>query len=200
MKPVWPIKRHIVICAAIVAIGFSFRVMAAFIWQNSISGETLFRFGDSDSYWMMATKIAQGLPYQYGSSDSRVFRAPLYPLFLSPWTWIDGTSERTTWMAILAARIAGCVMGALCIAITIRLANKLFCVQSRKPSFEVGIWAGLLAALYPGAIGMSIFILSEAIFCPLMLFSLGCTSLAIQAKKQERWEVAWNIFLRNSET
>ena len=188
-------KRHIVICTAIVAIGFAFRVMAALIWQNSISGETLFRFGDSDSYWTMATKIAQGLPYQYGSSDSRVFRAPLYPLFLSPWTWIDGTSERTTWMAILAARIAGCLMGALCIAITIHLANKLFCNQSSKPSVEVGIWAGLLAALYPGAIGMSIFILSEAIFCPLMLFSLGCTSLAIQAKKQERWEVAWSWML-----
>lgn len=188
-------KRHIRICAAIVAIGFAFRVMAALIWQNSILGETPFRLGDSDSYWTMATKIAQGLPYQYGSSDSKVFRAPLYPLFLSPWTWIDGTSERATWMAIFAARIAGCLMGALCIAIIIRLANKLFCNQSWKPSVEVGIWAGLLAALYPGAIGMSIFILSEAIFCPLMLLSLGCTSLAIQAKKQERWEVAWSWML-----
>ena len=188
-------KRHIGIGVAIVAIGFAFRVTAALVWQNSISGETLFRFGDSDSYWTMATKIAQGLPYQYGSSDSRVFRAPLYPLFLSPWTWIDGTSERATWMAILAARIAGCFMGALCIAVIIRVTNKLFCNQSWKPSFEVGSWAGLLAALYPGAIGMSIFILSEAIFCPLVLLSLGCTCLAIQAKKEERWEVAWSWML-----
>ena len=192
-------KRHIGICAAIVAVGFSLRVMAALIWQNSISGETFLRFGDSDSYWTMAKKIAQGLPYQYGSSDSRVFRAPLYPLFLSQWTLIDGTSEQPTWMAIFAARIAGCFMGALCIGIIIRLTMKLFCNQSWKPSVEVGIWvgiwAGLLAALYPGAIGMSIFILSEAIFCPLMLLSLGSTSLAIQAKKQGRWEVAWSCML-----
>ncbi len=192
-------KRHIGICAAIVAVGFSLRVIAALIWQNSISGETFLIFGDSDSYWTMAKKIAQGLPYQYGSSDSRVFRAPLYPLFLSPWTLIDGTSEQPTWMAIFAARIAGCFMGALCIGIIIRLTMKLFCNQSWKPSVEVGIWAGiwagLLAALYPGAIGMSIFILSEAIFCPLMLLSLGSTSLAIQAKKQGRWEVAWSWML-----
>lgn len=192
-------KRHIGICAAIVAVGFSLRVMAALIWQNSISDETFLRFGDSDSYWTMAKKIAQGLPYQYGSSDSRVFRAPLYPLFLSPWTLIDGTSEQPTWMAIFAARIAGCFMGALCIGIIIRLTKKLFYNQSWKPSVEVGIWvgiwAGLLAALYPGAIGMSIFILSEAIFCPLMLLSLGSTSLAIQAKKQGRWEVAWSWML-----
>ena len=188
-------KRHIGICAAIVAVGFSLRVIAALIWQNSISGETFFRFGDSDSYWTMAKKIAQGLPYQYGSSDSRVFRAPLYPLFLSPWTWIDGTSEKPTWMAIFAARIAGCFMGALCIGIIIRLTMKLLCNLSWKPSVEVSIWAGLLSALYPGAIGMSIFILSEAIFCPLMLLSLGSTSLAIQAKKQGRWEVAWSWML-----
>ena len=188
-------KRHIGICAAIVAVGFSLRVIAALLWQNSISGETFFRFGDSDSYWTMAKKIAQGLPYQYGSSDSRVFRAPLYPLFLSPWTWIDGTSEKPTWMAIFAARIAGCFMGALCIGIIIRITMKLLRNLSWKPSVEVGIWAGLLSTLYPGAIGMSIFILSEAIFCPLMLLSLGSTSLAIQAKKQGRWEVAWSWML-----
>lgn len=188
-------KRYVGIYTAIIAIGLIVRLTAAIVWQNSILSETHFRFGDSDSYWMMAKKIALGLPYQYGSPDSRIFRAPLYPLFLSPWTWIDGASQKASWMAVLTARIVGCSLGALCIAFVIRSANRLFGIQQRHPSIDAGIWAGLLALLYPGAIGMSIFILSEAIFCPLMLLSLACTSLAILAKKQEKWEVAWTWML-----
>lgn len=37
---------------------------------------------------------------------------------------------------------------------------------------KAALVAGLLTAVYPGAIGMSIVILSEAIFCPLMLITL----------------------------
>ncbi len=188
-------KRHLGIAVAIVAVGFFLRVAIALQWQNAISGGTPFRFGDSDSYWMMAKKVAQGLPYQYGSPDSRIFRAPLYPLFLSPWTWIDGTSVRPSWGAVVAARIAGCAMGALCMAILILLGNKLFRRQDPKQGFAIGFWAGLLAGVYPGAIGMSVFVLSEAIFCPLMLLSLGCVSFAIRAKKEARWEVAWSWML-----
>lgn len=184
-------KRRLGIAAAIVVIGFLLRLVIALVWQNSITDESRFRFGDSESYWMMATKIAQGLPYQYGSPDSKIFRAPLYPLFLSPCTWIDGTSERPSWNAVVAARIAGCSMGALCMAIVIFLGNKLFRTQDQNQGVTIGIWAGLLAGLYPGAIGMSVFVLSEAIFCPLMLLSLGCVSFAIQAKKEQRWEFAW---------
>jgi len=188
-------KKHLGIAVAIVVVGFFLRVAIALLWQNSISGETPFRFGDSDSYWTMARKVAQGLPYQYGSPDSRIFRAPLYPLFLSPCTWVDGTSVRPSWVAVVAARIAGCTMGALCMAILILLGNKLFRTQDPNQGVAIGLWAGLLAGLYPGAIGMSVFVLSEAIFCPLMLLSLGCVSFAIRAKNEARWEVAWSWML-----
>ena len=188
-------KRHLGIAVAILAVGFLLRVAIALQWQSSISGETYFRFGDSDSYWLMAKKIAQGLPYQYGSPDSKIFRAPLYPLFLSPCTWLDGTSERPVWGAVVAARIAGCSMGALCVAIIILLGNKLSRTLDPNQANAIGLWAGLLAGLYPGAIGMSVFILSEAVFCPLMLLSLGCVSFAIRAKKEGRWEVAWSWML-----
>ena len=193
-------KSPIGVAVVIVTVGFVLRIGVAFLWQNSFTSETHFRFADSDSYWTMATKIAQGLPYQYGSSNSRVFRAPLYPIFLSPWTWIDGTSQRASRFAVIAARIAGCFMGALCIALIIRLTNKLMVSQNWNCGVEVGIWSGLLAVFYPGAIGMSVFILSEAIFCPLMLLSLGFTSFAIQAKNESRWEVAWSWMLISGAT
>ena len=193
-------KRYVGTCTAILVIGLAVRVIAALVWQNSIASETHFRFGDSDSYWTMAKKISLGLPYQYGSPDSRIFRAPLYPLFLSPWTWIDRAGPGTSWIAVFAARVAGCTMGALCIALVIRIANSLFGIRQRKTSMDVGLWAGLLVVLYPGAIGMSIFILSEAVFCPLMLLSLGFTSLAIQAKKKGQWEVAWTWMLLSGAT
>ncbi len=184
---------HFGILLLIVAVGFAIRVGIAIHWQNSMVEGELFRFGDSDSYWKMAQKIAQGLPYQYGSPDSRVFRSPLYPLFLAPWTWLDGANE-TSRSTVLIARVVGSAMGALCIGLVIFLAKRLIPTQS-KPIVDAGLWAGLLAVLYPGAIGMSIFILSEAIFCPLMLMSMGCVSLAIQSKTLNRWEIGWTWML-----
>jgi len=149
----------------------------------------------------MASKIGRGLPYQYGSPDSRMFRAPLYPLFLSPWTLINETGQGPTRTSVLWARGAGCAAGALCIAIIIFLTNRLLRSNFDRRSIHSefwpspGFWSGLLAVLYPGAIGMSIFILSESIFCPLILLSLGCVSLGIRAKRNFQWEVAWTWML-----
>ena len=183
----------------ILVVGFLLRVVAAFVWQNSIEGESQFRFGDSDTYWVIAGKIGKGLPYQYGSPDSKVFRAPLYPLFLAACTWLDGAPEGvdggTKWMAVFAARIAGCAMGALCIALIMLLSFRLSRTQDGQCNSGIWMWSGMLAVLYPGAIGMSIFVLSESIFCPLLLLSLGFTTFAIQAKRESRWETAWSWML-----
>lgn len=167
----------------------------AYYWQSSVDGASYLRFGDSDSYWLMASKIKQGLPYQYGSPDSRVFRAPLYPIFLSVFTASE--QEQRNWGMVFASRVAGCAMGAVCIYLLMLFATWLArsCHATTGEQTLFGVWAGMLAVLYPGAIGMSIFVLSEAIFCPLMLLSLGFTSLAIEAKQKERWEVAWSWML-----
>ena len=143
----------------------------------------------------MASKIKQGLPYQYGSPDSRVFRAPLYPMFLSVFT--SSQEGQPSGNLVLAARVAGCIMGVVCIFMLMIFATRVTRSEhfTNREQLEFGIWAGLLAVLYPGAIGMSIFVLSEAVFCPLMLLSLGFTSLAINAKEKERWEVAWSWML-----
>ncbi len=169
--------------------------------------------GDSDSYWVLAGHIARGEPYEYGSPDASIFRAPLYPLVLSPFTRINSKSEAVFW-----ARMFGCVCGTLVVWLVMLLAasiqrtlqpanssatnqfdqstvaqhsvlsNKLdnqatpttpttrSVVPRSLGQLDLGsnacLAAGLMAAFYPGAIGMSIVILSEAIFCPLMLLTL----------------------------
>ncbi len=105
------------------------RLVAAWGWQAKADSEgNVFRFGDSESYWTMAGKIGQGLPYQYGGPDSKVFRAPAYPLFLAPFTVLEsqfGVSKRT---AALVARGAGCLLGVLSVwlvyAVTRQLAGE----------------------------------------------------------------------------
>ncbi len=78
----------------------------------------------------------------------------------------------------------GCVLGTLAVWLVMRLAGRVeesllptdsaLAGQSSPtlPPTNAVLLAGLLAAIYPGAIGMSIVILSEAIFCPLMLIAL----------------------------
>lgn len=179
-----------VVLFAVLALGFAIRAWVAIQWQSALPSGTLFRFGDSDSYWTMAKKIANGLPYQYGSEESKLFRAPLYPLFLAPYAWMDGNAEPTSRTAVLTARLAGCAMGTFCVALVMLIA-KQWKRSGDSWLTDASLWAGGLAVLYPGAIGMSVFVLSEAVFCPLMLLSMGCVSLAIQNKRRGNWE--WGL-------
>lgn len=154
----------------ILLIAFLLRLGAAAYWHRAATQEgRMFRLGDSHSYWVLAGHIARGEPYEYGSADARVFRAPAYPLFLSPFTMIG--DELT---AVWSARIAGCLAGSCAVGLVMVLA---FPLGGRAGSNA----AGLLAAIYPGAIGMSIVILSEAIFCLLMLVHLIAWTIAFRA-------------------
>jgi hypothetical protein len=144
----------------ILVVALIVRVLAAFWWQGQANAEKVaFRFGDSETYWVLAEKMIKGEPYEYGGSDSRVFRAPLYPLFLAPFTLLPKD------VAVPAVRLAGALLGTATVGLVIVATRRL---ADRRAA----LCAGWLAAGYPGAIGMSVFVLSEALFCPLMILSL----------------------------
>lgn len=154
-------KTHIIAALAILCLAFGLRLFAAQWWHGLAEKEhRLFRFGDSASYWTLGEAIAEGKPYQYGGPDGSVFRAPGYPLLLS---LVASTEPQVE--AVWYARLMGCVLGTIAIAIVMFIGYKLGSTTS-------ALAAGLLCAIYPGAIGMSVTLLSEALFMPLMLLHL----------------------------
>ncbi len=151
-------------------LAFVLRVGAAVYWHRAATPENGFlRLGDSDGYWVLASHIARGEPYQYGSENASVFRAPMMPLLLSPMTLIE---DRST--AIFCARIVGALLGTLSVYLVSLLA---FRVAGRHAALA----AAFLASLYPSAIGTSIIILSEMLFMPLMLTFLLLWSDTLRA-------------------
>jgi hypothetical protein len=157
----------------ILALAFCARLGAAFWWQQRL-GEQRFFFGDSDGYWELARAIASGEPYQYLSPDLRVFRTPGYPMMLSGVFVAYGEHP-----PVLAARVLGAVLGTAAVGLAGWWATLLFEVRA-------GLIAGALTALYPGAIAISIFVLSEAPFVPLMLAHLGLWTAAFQASTRNK--------------
>lgn len=170
----------------ILALALAIRIGGAVYWQWSIpDGPSSLRFGDSDTYWVHAQRIANGEPYRYLSDEARIFRAPLFPLFLSPFAYIASSSELNQIDGpVLMVRMVGSLLGTFCVWLVWWLAK-------RTGGDHAANLAALFAAFYPGAIGMSIFVLSEMIFCPLMLGSLLCSSNALILKEQSRTYYAW---------
>lgn len=158
----------VLLCLALIT-----RVGGATYWQQQASAEQkLLRLGDSHSYWTLAKSVARGQPYEYGSPNASVFRAPTYPITLAPFTLFKNEST-----GVWYARLCGCLLGTCSVALVALMAKSIGDHRSM-------IGAGLLAAVYPGAIGMSIVLLSEAVFCPLMLFQLWLWQRAWQSRNK----------------
>ena len=166
-------RRHeIAILLAILIVTLGVRIGAAFWWQSRIDGA--FRFGDSETYWELAEKLAAGQPYEYGPNRFQVLRTPGYPAVLAPLFWIFDDSP-----PVMAARLLGAVLGTLAVGGIWWWARSLF-----------GQFAGLIAAgigaVYPGAIITSIFVLSEAAFCPLLVLNLVLWGESLRATSERR--------------
>ena len=151
-------------------VAFLVRVIAAFYWEWYSGGK--FVFGDSDSYWVLARALAEGEEYRYG--NARIFRMPGYPAVLAPLFWLAAGEPPYLW-----ARIEGAVLGTLAVW-------GMFLLGKFLADERVGIVAAWWGAVYPGAIGLSIWILSEALFCPVMIFALLSTVRSLQVDEQKQ--------------
>ena len=152
------------------------RLGAAVYWHQHWHGQ--FVFGDSQSYFELARAIAHGQPYQL-SSGEQVFRAPGYPLLLSPVLWfLDGPQ------AVWAARLESCLFGSLTVLAVAWWAWQVF--GSRAA------WiAGLITALYPEAVAISVPVLSEAPFCLLVAVNLAVWTAAYRRVGGAREPRSW---------
>lgn len=173
------VSRHQTTWVVILAVALALRLGAGVWWQSRLKPDQPFYFGDSVGYWELARTIARGEPYAYPTADYQVFRTPGYPLLLSPLFLLTNDPP------VIAARALSAVLGTLAVGLAGWWATRLF-------DAPAGRLAGWLTALYPGAISLGAFVLSEAPFCPLMLAHLAFWSQAGRATSQ-RTTLLWAI-------
>ncbi|MBC7853241.1 MAG: glycosyltransferase family 39 protein [Pirellulaceae bacterium] len=176
------------IWAGILALALGVRIGSGIWWQSRLPAETRFRFGDSDSYWEMGKGLAQGQPLHYGKA--RIFRTPGYPLLLAGMFKICGDGRDAAHEPhVLCGRLLSAALGTIAVGGVGILGYLLFGPRTAAV-------AGVVAALYPEAIALSTFVLSEAPFCPLMVMHLVAWTLAWQApdtKQRISWSIAGGI-------
>ena len=167
----------------ILVIALAVRLLAAGYWQSRLEEGQTFRFGDSDGYWQLSARIANGEPYEYNSEHAKVFRTPGYPIFLSPlfWFWPEPP--------VMVARVVGSLCGVISVWLTWLIALRLFSPFTAR-------YAAWLVCLYPGAVAISILVLAEALFVPIMLGQFLAMAYAYGTRKESihfRWVVLSGI-------
>jgi 4-amino-4-deoxy-L-arabinose transferase-like glycosyltransferase len=165
--------------AAILVLALGVRVVGAVVWQAWLPAGQRFGFPDSESYWELGRSLARGGPYAFGADGFRIFRMPGYPALLAPlfWVWEEPP--------VLAARIEGALCGTAAVGLVGVLAGQ---IAGRRAAWL----AGVLAAVHPEAVGLSILVLSEAGFTPLMLAQLALWIAACRAG-QTRAVWGWSL-------
>jgi len=153
-------QRTFLALATLAVLALGLRVAAALAvdhWAEA-RGER-FLFPDSEGYWILAGKLAAGEPYAYGLGNPRhVMRTPGYPLLLAAGIKLFGDS-------LLAARLAGAVLGTAACLLVYPLARRLV----GHSSAVVGVG---LAAVDPYFVLFSVLLLSETLFAAAVLVSL----------------------------
>lgn len=165
-------RKFVVFAALILALAGGARAGAAWFWEMRLPEGTRFGWGDSLSYWELGEDLYEGRPYQYG--NARIFRTPGYPALIAGAFALWG-GEPPVWFV----RAIGVVVGTLTVAATMALASRFF-------ERSVVLGSGLVAALLPDAAGMSVFVLSEGLFCLFMTMQLWALAVAQQADCRRR--------------
>ena len=162
------------VMALIVLVAFGLRLGAAYYWQIRVAtNDSGLYFGDSTTYWQLASAVSQGQPYQF--EDWQVFRMPGYPVMLVPLFWLYNGEP-----PVMAARIENALIGSLLVAAVGALAFQLF--KNRK----IALWASLFAACDPCTIITSVWVLSETPFCLAMIGQLSALVTAIRVERKSQ--------------
>lgn len=173
--------RKLLLCILLGALAV--RVAAGWWWEHRLPGGVKFAFPDSETYWELARSVAHGGPLEM-NPDRRVFRTPGYPLVLAGVFCLADDEPPVLW-----TRWLGAMLGVLAVTGVVALAGLLFDRQT-------ALLAGAAAAVYPDAISMSVFVLSEAPFCPLMMLQLCLWTLAWRGSSRGRqagWALAGGV-------
>ncbi len=160
----------------ILVVAFALRAAVAIWWQDARAADQPFALSDSVSYWHLASCVANGKPFEYPDDRARIFRTPGYPLVLAPLFLANDEPSP------LSGRMVGVVLGCVAVGEMMVLGHCLFGART-------AVVTGLLAAVYPGAVAMSILVLSEALFCPLMVGQFICWVRWYQQRETSR---AWS--------
>jgi 4-amino-4-deoxy-L-arabinose transferase-like glycosyltransferase len=165
--------------AAILAVALVLRLAAGWWWQQRLPAGVKFGFGDSESYWELGRAIARGEPYEYGPDRLKIFRTPGYPALLAPLFWLREEPP------IMWARAESAMLSTAAVAGVAWLARLLF-------DQRTALIAAAISAVYPEAIALGAFVLSEAPFAPLMVLNLVCWTLAWKATGA-RGVICWSL-------
>jgi 4-amino-4-deoxy-L-arabinose transferase-like glycosyltransferase len=149
---------------------FGLRVLAAllvqwFTWRKG----ALCVFPDTTLYWHLAGTIRAGTPFEvveWGDLPRFALRTPGYPLFLAACRLVFGDR-------VLPVRLVQAALGTWAVWLVARLTARV--VGDDASSRRIGtvpLLAALFAALEPYLIALTVLVLSEAVFIPLMLVAL----------------------------
>jgi len=161
---------------AILALALVLRLAAGMWWQERLPAGKKFGFGDSESYWELGRTIARGQPFEYGPDRLKIFRTPGYPAILAP-LFLASDEPPVFW-----GRAVSAVLSTLAVAAVAALATLLF-------DRATALVAAAVAAVYPEAIALGAFVLSEAPFTPLMMLNLVFWTLAYRSPHAPREEI-----------
>lgn len=172
--------------ATAVFVGIVVRVVLAFVADGMAAARgRLCFFDDTGIYWHLAGTILRGEPYVVMQYDQPHFalRTPGYPLFLAGCRALFGDGT-------LGPRVVQAICAGLSVLVLVALVRRAMPTKAsggREPSLL--LWTAWLSALEPWSAGMSVLLLSEALFIPLMLAGLWGLGRLFGVKRVGYW--AW---------